>query len=87
MKNKIFKLIFILSFMPYVFALLIALKCAVFGVSFLGETLYYGFEGFFIGMIGVWVYYVLRAPILPICLIFQIGYIIIKLKNKKLEEL
>lgn len=80
------KIMFICSFIPYLFVLLLCLQYAIFGGRFLGETLYYGFDGFVIGVFGAFAYYVLRVPILPICLIFQIGYIIIKLKNKKMKS-
>lgn len=77
------KVMFMCSFIPYLFALLLSLQYAVFGGRFLGETLHYGWDGFVIGIFGIFVYYVMDFPILPICLIFQIGYLIIKRKNKK----
>lgn len=77
------KAMFICSFIPYFFALLLPLQYAVFGGRFLGETLHYGWDGFVIGLFGIFVYYVIDLPLLPICLIFQMGYIVIKLKNRK----
>lgn len=79
------KLVFMCSFIPCIFVLLLGLQYAFWGGRFLGDTLYYGFEGFEIGIFSGFVYYVMRVPLLPICLIFQIGYIVIKLKNKKIK--
>jgi len=75
------KIMFICSFIPYLFVLLLALLCAIFGDVFLGETVYYGFDGFELGLFKALIYYIIGFPILPICLIFQVGYIIIKLKR------
>lgn len=77
------KVMFMCSFIPYFFALLLSLQYAIFGGRFLGETLHYGWNGFIIGIFGIFVYYVIDFPILPICLIFQIGYIIKTKKQKK----
>lgn len=75
------KIMFMCSFIPCIFILLIGLQCALFGGSFMENT-FYGLEGFKIGIFSGF-YYFIVFPILPICLIFQIGYIIIKLKNRK----
>ncbi len=77
------KIMFICSFIPCIFVLLLGLQYACFGGHFIGDTLYYGLEGFEIGIFCGFYYYFMVFPIIPICLIFQIGYIIIKLKNRK----
>lgn len=77
------KIMFLCSFIPYLFVLLLGLKYAVFGGTFGGETVYYGWDGFEIGIFATFVYYIINFPLLPICLIFQVGYIIIKLKRNK----
>ncbi len=77
-KNR--KAMFICSFIPCIFALLVIFKYMVFGIKFLGDTVYYGLDAFSLGLFGVLIYYVVFFPILPICLILQIGLII---SNKK----
>ncbi len=77
------KIMFMCSFIPCIFVLLLGLQYAFFGGRFIGDTLYYGLEGFEIGILCGFIYYFMVFPILPICLIFQIGYIIIELKNRK----
>ena len=77
------KIMFICSFIPCIFILVLGLQYAFFGGRFIGDTLYYGFEGFEIGIFCGFIDYFMVFPILPICLIFQIWYIIIKLKNRK----
>jgi len=75
-----FKIMFMCSFIPYIFVLLTCLKYAFWGVEFLSSNLLYGIEGFLVGII----YYVIGIPIIPICLIIQIiGYINNKKKNSK----
>lgn len=82
------KAMFICTFIPCAFALLAILKYMVFGINFLGDTMYYGLDAFGIGLIGVFVYYVMYYPILPICLIFQIVLINSKLiRNKKAKKI
>lgn len=73
------KIMFMCSFIPYIFVLLTCLQYAFFGVKFLGSKSY-GLEGFLVGII----YYVMGIPLLPICLIVQIiGYISNRKKNLK----
>mgnify|MGYP004601986159 FL=1 len=88
MKQNTFKTFFILSFMPYILVFLLGLGAAFQGATFLGDTLYYGLEGFEIGIIGGLIYLSIVVPIIPICLCFQLGYAIAKLKNRgrKIEE-
>lgn len=80
------KIMFICSFIPFIFMLLLGLQYAFFGGRFLGDTVYYGLEGFEIGIIGGLFYYVIAFPILPICLIFQIWYTIKSVKNNLKEN-
>lgn len=73
------KTMFICSFIPYLFALLIPIYSAFSGIGFIGET-FYGYDGFRLGFIMIFLSYIISFPIIPICLIFQIRYII---KNSK----
>ena len=77
------KIMFKCSFIPYIFLLLFGVKSAIFGASFIGDKLYYGFEGYYIGVFSTGVYYTIVFPILPIYLIFQIAFIIVKRKSRK----
>ena len=79
MKQNTFKTFFILSFIPYILVFLLGLGAAFQGATFLGDTLYYGLEGFEIGIIGGLMY---LSVVIPICLCFQLGYAIAKLKNR-----
>ena len=81
-KNRT-KIMFLCSFIPCLFVLLLGMYGAFFGARFFGETLSYGLDGFFIGIFFAFYYYIFNFPIIPICLVFQISCIIIKLKNKK----
>ena len=96
-KNKIAKIIFVLSFLPYVILILISLYHAIFGydVYTLIKPQYirtsYGTEAF--GESLVWNSLVLCViPVLPIVLIYQIIYIVIKIiikllkRNKKINK-
>ena len=89
-KKKIAKIIFILSFLLYIILILISLYHAIFGydVYTLIKPKYvrtvYGIEAF--GETLLWNALVLCViPVLPIVLIYQVTYIIIKLlkRNKK----
>lgn len=77
------KLMFICSFIPCLFILLLRIQYAITGGKFLGDTLYYGSEGFEIGIFCGFAYYILKLPIIPICLIFQLICIILKFKKMK----
>ncbi|MEE0059989.1 MAG: hypothetical protein UE295_04085 [Acutalibacteraceae bacterium] len=75
------KAMFICSFIPCAFALLVILKYMFFGINILGDTMYYGLDALSVGLFGIFIYYVVFFPILPICLILQI-VLIIKNKNQ-----
>ena len=82
-KRRIFRFIFMLSFVPYALSLLLGVEGAVFGERFLGDTLYYGWDGFLLGMVGAYVRFVMKAPVLPVCLFYQIVYIFVKWRERK----
>ena len=88
MKNKrrIAKIIFILSFLPYIILLLISLYHAIFGnnvYAFLGGYIRtdYGITAFLDTL--VWnALGLCFIPVLPTVAIYQIIFIIINIKNK-----
>ena len=81
-RNKT-KIMFICSFIPCVFVFLFGVISAFNGISLLGESLTYGFGGFWLGIfIASFLCYCLNCPVIPICIVFQIICIIRKLKNK-----
>ena len=82
---------FLCSFIPYVVGICFAIYSAMVGISFLSDELSYGLEGFFVGLIGVWVYFVLNFPLLPLCFVFQVACVIVFLvrrskKNKAVAK-
>ncbi len=80
MKDKVLKIIFIISFIPYIGLLIYGIYSMIFGFTFIFSTSY-GIEAFldsiFILGLLLCVY-----PILPICLIYQIFYLIRHLVKK-----
>ena len=88
MKRKIFKIILWISFVPYVVLLAMGIWHAFFGFTFFAAT-YTGWEGFVnsIFILG-WACCVIY-PILPVCLLYQIIYMvyaIIEKRKKKHED-
>lgn len=80
MKKKIPKIIFIISFLPYLFILLYGIFHAFAGVSFFNST-GYGFEAFIITIFFMLYIFTLEIPIIPICVIFEVCYIFRKKIN------
>ena len=87
-KNKTFKMIFLISFVPYIILILISTYHAIFGYNVYTwikpqyiETIY-GIEAFVETLMWNGIKFSV-IPMLPIILIFQIIYILIYLKNRK----
>ena len=87
-KNKIFKIIFLISFLPYIILLLLSIYSAIFGhdtYTWLErqyiETLY-GIEAFKETIIWCGLG-MCMVPILPTAVIIQIIYIVKCMKNKR----
>ena len=87
-KNKIFKIIFWISFLTYIILFLISVHSAIFGhhvYTWIGNQYIrtiYGIEAFTETII----WYGLRLcviPVLPTVLIIQIIYVVIYTKNKR----
>ena len=83
MKNKVLKVLFIISFLPALLILILGIYSIFHGsYTFFGNRLY-GLDGFL--DVILWVGFVLCTcviPVLPICLFFQICYILKKTVKK-----
>ena len=77
MKNKVAKILFIISFVPWLLVPLCGIFGAIFGVGFFFSTAY-GLEGFFLGALAA-LLGMIMIPVLPVCLVYEICYI---LRNK-----
>lgn len=71
MKNKIPKIIFILSFIPYIYIL----SSILFGKYILNDVELKGIERLMKNIVSSYQYYVYEIPIIPTCLTFQICYL------------
>ena len=84
-KNKVFKFLFIVSFLPYLIILILSLYAAFFGFTFFFST-GYGWEAFYASAVVLLFYLTAIISVIPICLIYDVFYIIrnivIKRKNK-----
>lgn len=75
MKNKIFKFLFIISFLPYLFIIINGIIKAWTGTTFIFNTIY-GFDAIWLTILFTLYTLTFTVPIIPICFIFQIGYIL-----------
>ena len=85
MKDKILKVLFIISILPYIVILFLGINAAFSGSNFLGSTTY-GWSAFSFIVLILVVILALRVPIIPICLIFQICCILGYILRKKVEK-
>lgn len=74
MKQKVAKILFLISFLPWIFVPVNGILGAIFGVGFFFNTCY-GWDGFFLGVLGA-LFGMTLVPVLPVCLVYQICYII-----------
>ena len=74
MKNKVAKILFLISFLPWIFVPINGILGAIFGVGFFFNTCY-GWDGFLLGVLGALLGMTL-IPILPVCLVYEICYIV-----------
>lgn len=91
MKKKIFKTILIISLLPYILIMIHALYCSIFGYDVYTWILptyvrtIYGMEAF----LEILVWDALACtfiPVLPICFIYQVVYIVTKLIKRRLQK-
>lgn len=78
-KNKILKILFILTFVPYVLLIGASTFSFFFGINFFGS--YYGFEGFKTAFL-LYGFLLCYTGIIPVCAIIQIGVLIYHLLNR-----
>lgn len=74
MKHKAAKILFLISFLPWLFVPVNGILGAIFGVGFFFDTCY-GWDGFLLGVLGALLGMTL-IPILPVCLVYEICYIV-----------
>lgn len=99
MKRKLFKILFILSFIPYIILFVMAILDGFYGTAEYGSAITYGLAKPWIGESQVNMIYGIEAfkqtimfnfigftfvyPIIPILLFYQLIYLVIMIKNRK----
>ena len=98
-KRKIFKVLFIISFIPYIIFLIRALLSAFYGTADFGSVIIsglsepwiggkeivtlYGFEAFKQTITWDFIGFTFGVPLIPIILLYQLIYLVIMCKNRK----
>lgn len=77
--TKADKVWFVISFVPFALVMLYGLYGAVFGIDFLWSR-NYGIDGF---LLAVFFGGIFALPVLPVCIIWQIIYLVTRYKAKK----
>lgn len=90
MKHLIAKIIFIISFVPFLFCIFAGIVCAFRGYTYteiLGDipTTIYGFKAFFEVFITDLVTFTFIG-IIPVCMIYQLIYSIVEFKRSNPED-
>lgn len=91
-KKKIFKIIFVLSFLPYIILVLISIYYACFGYDvytwILAEYVrtIYGMDAFIETLFWNSLMLCLYIPILPIVVIYQIIYVVVLIIRKIIQK-
>lgn len=85
MKKNLIKIIFIASFLPYLFAIVIGIISAFLGISFFSDKIY-GLNALMLGLYFAFYSLIFIVPIVPFCLLFQICYILRK-KIKRFKNI
>lgn len=90
MKHLIAKIIFIISFVPFLFCIFAGIVCAFRGYTYteiLGDipTTIYGFKAFFEVFITNLVTFTFIG-IIPVCMIYQLIYSIVEFKRSNPED-
>lgn len=88
MKHLIAKIIFIISFIPFLFCIFAGIVCAFRGYTYteiLGDipTTIYGFKAFFEVFITDLVTFI---GIIPVCMVYQLIYSIVEFKRSNPED-
>ena len=90
MKHLIAKIIFIISFIPFLFCIFAGIVCAFRGYTYteiLGDipTTIYGFKAFFEVFITDLVTFTFIG-IIPVCMVYQLIYSIVEFKRSNPED-
>ena len=88
MKEKTLKILLYVSFLPYIFILVISIWSIFNGFTFMVGTTY-GFKAFYESAIIYGFILCTEIPIIPICVFYEIFYLlryIMNKKNKKIKE-
>ena len=90
MKHLIAKIIFIISFVPFLFCIFAGIMCAFRGYTYteiLGDipTTIYGFKAFFEVFITDLVTFTFIG-IIPVCMVYQLIYSIVEFKRSNPED-
>jgi len=84
MNKKSKRISFIISFIPYILLILTGMYYSIFGYQgMFSNTLYYGWSGFEMSVFWITLAFTLQIPILPLCIIWQIIYLIVRHKEKR----
>lgn len=81
-KKNLSKIILIITFIPYALLIIYAIYSAFTGVGFMDSTTY-GIDAFFTALFLLTIIFFSYIPILPICIVYQLSYFVIKLNKKK----
>lgn len=84
-KVKVLRILFKLSFLPYVLVLLLAIYSSIFGFTFIFSTCY-GLEAFYNSLVLYGIIGCIYFPIFPIVFIYEIFYLIwirVRKNNKR----
>lgn len=86
--KKRYRVCFIVSLLPYALVLVYAVYSAIHGIQYsfmVSSNILYGFDGFIYAFVMTLIWNVMIFPILPICMAYQIAYMVTrKSENKKL---
>ena len=83
MEKKTYKVIFIISFIPYFLLIIAGIWCSIMGFTHLFGAIAYGIEALKDTIVFYGIVFSIFIPIIPVCFLYQIIYVIKKLINKK----
>ena len=79
------KKLLICSFIPYMFMILVGILYAIFGINVIWDNVSYGFEAFELAIIFQIAVGIMKYPVIPIYIIFQI-YVIMRMAKEKKND-
>lgn len=85
-KIKILRILFKLSFLPYILLLLLAIYSSIFGFTFIFST-YYGLEAFYNSLVLYGIIGCIYFPVFPIAFVYEIFYLIwVRVRKNNTKE-